>query len=77
MLFEVFLLGKNLPSIVIVNVVVIVLLSVDPATETILIPFGSSLLMQLGTYLDGFGVDLSLLTLVFWLFSIMEMISCK
>ena len=35
------------------NVAVIVLLSVDPATETLLIPLGASVLLQPGTYFDG------------------------
>ena len=45
--------GKNLLSIVILNVAVI-LLSVDPATETLLIPSGASVLLKPGTYFDEF-----------------------
>ena len=46
-------MGKKLPSIVILNVAVMVLLSVDPATETLLTPLGASVLLQPGTYFDG------------------------
>ena len=46
-------IGENLLSIVMLNVAVIVLLSVDPATETLLIPLGASVLLQPGTYFDG------------------------
>ena len=45
-------IGENLLSIVMLNVAVIVLLSVDPATETLLIPLGASVLLQPGTYFD-------------------------
>ena len=58
MLFEVFPLqmiciSKNLPSIVILNVAVIVVLPVDPATESLLIPLGACILLQPGTCFDG------------------------
>ena len=45
-------IGKNLPSIVILNVAVIVPLSVDPATETLLILLSASVLLQPGKYFD-------------------------
>ena len=46
-------IDKNIPSIVILNIAVIVLLSVDPVTETLLIPLGASVLLEPGTYFDG------------------------
>ena len=62
MLFEVFppqmiCIGKNIPSIVMLNIAVIVLLSADPATETLLIPLGASVLLQPGTYLFKFQIS--------------------
>ena len=56
---------SNLPSFITLNVAVIVLLSVDPATETLLIPLGASVYLNLGHILMGLGLDLSPLTLVF------------
>ena len=82
MLFHVFppqmiCIGKNLPSVVILNVAVIVLLSVDPATEKLLILLGASVFLQPGTYFDGvwsrfISIDFGIL-----LFSIMETVECK
>ena len=68
-------IGKNLPSIVILNAAVIVLLYVDPATETLLIPVGASVLLQPGTYFDG--IWSRFITIDILLFSIMETIECK
>ena len=70
-------IGKNLPFIVIVNVAVIVLLSVDPATETLLIPLGASVLLQPGTYFDGVWSRFITTDFGILLFSIMETIECK
>ena len=39
------------------NVAVIVLLYIDPATETLLIPLGASVLLQPGTYLFKFQIS--------------------
>ena len=67
-------ISKNLPSIVILNVAVIVLLSVHPATETFLIPLGASVLFQPGTYFDGVWSRFVTIDFGILLFSIMETI---
>ena len=67
-------ISKNLPSIVILNVAVIVLLSVDPATETLLIHLGASVLFQPGTYFDGVWSRFITIDFGILLFSVMETI---
>ena len=70
-------IGKNVPSIVILNVAVIVLLFVDPATETLLIPLVANVLLQHGTYFDGVWSRFITIGFGILLFSVMEMIECK
>ena len=82
MLCEVFPLqmiciSKNLPSIVILNVAVIVLLPVDPATESLLIPLGVCILLQPGTCFDGVQSRFITIDFCILLFSVMETIECK
>ena len=82
MLFQVFppqmiCIGKNLPSVVILNVTVIVLLSVDPATEKLLILLGASVFLQPGTYFDGVWSRFITIDFGILLFSIMETVECK
>ena len=59
------------------NVAVIVLLSVDPATETLLIPFRASVLLQPGTYFEEVWSRFITIEFGILLFSIMETIECK
>ena len=64
------------------NVVVIVLLSVDPAIETFFTPFGACVLLQPGTYFEEFDLNWSLMTWVFlwtcvFLFSIVVTMEWK
>ena len=82
MLFEVFppqmiCIRKNLSSIVKLKVALIVLLSVDPATGTHLIPLGASVLLEPGTYFDGVWSGFITTDFGILLFSIMETIECK
>ena len=55
---------------VMLNVVVIVLLSVDLAIETFFTPFGASVLLQPGTYFDRVSSKLITNGLGIFLFSI-------
>ena len=70
-------IGKNLPSIVILNVAVIVLLSVDPATETLYIPLDASVFLQPETYFDEAWSRFITIDFGILLFSIIETIECK
>ena len=59
------------------NVAVIVLLSIDPGTETFFTPFGASVLLQRGTYFDGFWSKLITNDLGIFLLSIVVTMEWK